>query len=62
MREYEWPGNYSQLKRVLNELAAITPFGYINSNDMAEIITRERSREKEAAAPAETISVQGRTL
>ena len=37
---YDWPNNYAQLRQVLNELAAVTPMGYVGADAVAEILTR----------------------
>lgn len=43
LKEYEWPQNYTQLKRVINELAAITTSPYIQENDTAAVLAKERA-------------------
>lgn len=43
LRNYSWPENYTQFKRILQELATITTSYYIHSSTVAEILSRERS-------------------
>ena len=42
MQEYQWPYNYTQLKRVLDELTAVTPTSYISRRDIAHCLEKER--------------------
>lgn len=42
LKAYSWPSNYSQLKRVLRELAMITVKPYIQISDVEEVLARER--------------------
>lgn len=42
LRRFPWPDNYTQFKRVLQELATLTTSYYIRSNTVAEILSRER--------------------
>lgn len=43
LRQYDWPNNYIQFKRVLQELAILTDSIYIQANTVAEILARERN-------------------
>lgn len=43
LRQYDWPDNYTQFKRILQELAISTDSTYIQANAVAEILARERS-------------------
>lgn len=42
LRRFPWPDNYTQFKRVLQELATLTTSYYIRSSTVSEILTRER--------------------
>lgn len=42
MIRYDWPGNYTQFKHVLQELANLTRGAYVSSADVAEVLARER--------------------
>lgn len=41
MKNYSWPYNHNQLKRVLNELALLTSTPYINSDNVKQVLTNE---------------------
>ncbi len=43
LRSFPWPDNYTQFKRILQELATVTTSYYIRSSTVAEILSRERS-------------------
>ena len=43
LKQYDWPYNYTQFKRVLNELALITTTPYIQANHVATLLEKERS-------------------
>mgnify|MGYP005750518651 CR=1 FL=1 len=43
MQNYNWPQNYTQFKRLMNELAVLTDTPYITSNSVAALLDRERS-------------------
>ena len=58
---YDWPSNYTQFKGVLYELAALAASPYIRSSAVAELLSRERSLNRDAAPPAITIP-QDQTL
>lgn len=59
LRRYRWPDNYTQFKRVIQELATVTDSYYIRSATVAEILSRERSlsapRQEALEAPALTL-------
>lgn len=52
LRRYSWPDNYTQFKRVLQELAALTNSYYIRSSAVSEILARERSTSSAAMPKA----------
>ena len=43
MKSYDWPGNFSQLKRILEELIASTEGFYISRRDVERALNRERT-------------------
>ena len=43
LRRFRWPGNYTQFKRVIQELATVTDSYYIRNAAVTEILGRERS-------------------
>lgn len=59
LRRFWWPDNYTQFKRVIQELATVTDSYYIRSATVAEVLSRERSlsapRQGTAKAPALTL-------
>lgn len=60
LRRYSWPDNYTQFKRVLQELATLTNSYYIRSSAVSEILARERTT---AAVPqAAALPDQAQTL
>lgn len=42
LRRFPWHGNYTQFKRVIQELATVTDSYYIRNTDVADILSRER--------------------
>lgn len=60
LRRFSWPDNYTQFKRVLQELATLTTSYYIRSSTVAEILTRERSTT--APTPVRTPNAETETL
>lgn len=42
LQEYDWPDNYTQFKRILNELALITTTPYIQTEHVAMLLRNER--------------------
>lgn len=60
LRRYSWPDNYTQFKRVMQELATLTTSYYIRSSAVSEILARERAT---AAVPhAAAVSAEPQTL
>lgn len=59
LRRYHWPDNYTQFKRVLQELAMLTTSYYIRSNTVSEVLSRERRTT--AANPVSTPSSEKET-
>ena len=43
LRRFSWPDNYTQFKRVIQELAAVTNGYYIRSTTVAEVLSRDQS-------------------
>lgn len=43
LRRFPWPENYTQFKRVIQELATVTDSYYIRSTTVADILSKERS-------------------
>lgn len=58
LRRYSWPDNYTQFKRVLQELAALTTAYYIRSSAVSEILARERG----SAAVKPMLSAQSESM
>lgn len=46
LRQYEWPNNYTQFKRILQTLATLTTSTYIQSNAVAELLAKERAAHR----------------
>ena len=42
IKKYAWPGNYTQLRRVMNELAVMTETPYVKTRSVKEILEKER--------------------
>lgn len=55
LRRFSWPDNYTQFKRVLQELAIVTTSYYIRSSTVAEILTRERSSASFSPKPKQSV-------
>ena len=60
LRRFPWPGNYTQFKRVIQELATVTDSYYIRNTDVAEILSRERrlaapARQEDSKQPSLTL-------
>lgn len=43
LQNYEWPQNYAQFKRLMNELAVLTNTPYITSDTVSVLLDKERS-------------------
>lgn len=50
LRNYSWPNNFTQFKKVLFALATITNASYIRSGDVAEILDQERTLHRPRAS------------
>ena len=50
LKSYSWPSNYSQFKRLLKELAALTSQPYIQVSDVRSLLSREQSLSPASAA------------
>ena len=59
---YDWPGNYTQFKHVLHELAVLTNGLYVSSEDVAKLLSQERSQYRRAPAAETGLSLSGKTL
>lgn len=46
LQEYDWPDNYTQFKRILNELALMTTTPYIQAGHVAMLLKNERTKSK----------------
>lgn len=63
LQQYDWPGNYTQFKQVLYELATLANSAYIRSSAVAEVLSRQRALLRTAPvvpvsdAPARTLDV-----
>lgn len=42
LKEYSWPGNYNQFKRIMTELFAITDTSYIKTTSVSKLLLREQ--------------------
>ena len=62
LSQYDWPGNYTQFKHVLHELAVMTGSAYIRSSLVAELLTKERTLSRSAPSSAAGVAIEGRTL
>lgn len=62
LRRYSWPDNYTQFKRVLQELATLTTSYYIRSSSVSEILSRERSTTTAISAPPVPTQQEPQTL
>lgn len=59
---YDWPGNYSQFKHVLQELSILTTGPYISSDSVAELLAQERRVYRRNQSVADGFSFAGQTL
>ena len=59
---YDWPGNYTQFKHVLHELAVLTNGLYISNVDVADLLAHERRQYRLPLDAAEAPSFAGLTL
>ena len=42
LKDYSWPGNYNQFKRIMTELFAITDTSYIKAASVSRLLLREQ--------------------
>ncbi len=42
LKEYRWPGNFNQFKRILTELFAVTDTPYIKADSVSKLLMREQ--------------------
>lgn len=61
LRRFSWPHNYTQFKRVLQELATLTNAFYIRSSTVADVLAQERFSSVSASQNAES-PMAGQTL
>ena len=45
LQSFDWPHNYNQFKRILNELAVITDSLYIKTDSVSKLLKREKREE-----------------
>lgn len=62
LRNYDWPSNFTQFKKVLLELAAVTTGPYIRSDDVAEVLAQERALHRPKVVHHVAEGLSGRTL
>ena len=43
LQEFDWPHNYTQFQRILQELAQMTHGNYITAKEVQEVLRRERT-------------------
>lgn len=44
LQHYNWPSNYTQFKRILNELALVTSTPYISAEHVAALLQKEKEQ------------------
>lgn len=55
LEAYDWPYNYTQFKRVVNELAVITSTPYISARDVRNLLEKEKASSSAGSSqPAKT--------
>ncbi len=62
MTRYDWPGNYTQFKRVLHEAALRTDGMYISGTDMAELLAGEKKFHHQPSDEIGSYSFDNMTL
>ena len=64
LRNFSWPNNFTQFKKVLLELATITTSSYVRGSDVVEVLAQERAfqRSKQTRSSSGTAAQHGRTL
>lgn len=45
LQQYDWPSNYTQFKRILNELALVTSTPYIQTRHVASLLEKEMEQK-----------------
>jgi transcriptional regulator with AAA-type ATPase domain len=58
LQNYHWPYNYTQFKRILNELALVTTTPYIQAEHVAALLEKEKEQTTSAMQPSVTVSGQ----
>lgn len=56
LRNYPWPNNYTQFKKLIYELALLTDSAYISSNLVAETLAKEPYHIKNTPSQVENLS------
>ncbi|MBQ9265274.1 MAG: sigma-54-dependent Fis family transcriptional regulator [Clostridia bacterium] len=59
---YDWPGNYTQFKHVLQELSFLTVGPYISATDVADLLARERRVFHRPSDAVASLPFAGQTL
>ena len=62
LTRYDWPGNYTQFKRVLHEAAVRTSGSYIAGTDIADILAQEKRFHRLQSDEFSGFSSEGMTL
>lgn len=62
MIRYDWPHNFTQLRKVLEEAVLLETSPYIRATTMAELLTKERTLYRSSQGTAGGIPIEGRTL
>ena len=52
LETYDWPYNYTQFKRVINELAVITSTPYISARDVRNFLEKEKASSSTGSSQA----------
>ena len=60
--QYDWPGNYTQFKHVLHELAVVTNGLYVSGEDVAKLMSQERSQYRRVLSANSGVSFSGQPL
>lgn len=55
LEKYDWPSNYTQFKRILNELAVITTTSYITASSVLSLLDKEKTAAYTAGATAQAL-------
>lgn len=62
LRTYDWPNNYTQFRKTLQYLAALTNSAYIKAQDVAEVLSQERNLTQKRQSTTSGFEVAGHTL